>query len=218
MDSDVYKWLEAVAYHAPGGLDADVQRMADEVIGLVQQAQQESGYLDSYYQVVAPDRHWVEIPMGHELYCAGHLIQAACAWQRWAGDTRLLDVARKVVDHILTRLRAGHPRRHARPPGDRAGAGRAVSGPPDRRYLDLAQFFVDQRGHGLLGAEPALRRLGLLPGSRARARIDRSRRPRRARAVPDDGRDRPVSRNGRTGAARGARRSSGATWSSASCT
>src|SRR6185436_9523608 len=50
MDSDVYKWLEAVAYHAPGGLDADLQQMVDEVIGLVQQAQEPSGYLDSYYQ------------------------------------------------------------------------------------------------------------------------------------------------------------------------
>ena len=64
--------------------------MADEAIELVRSAQAEDGYLDSYYQVVAPDRRWTDIPHGHELYCAGHLIQAAVAFQRCAGDGRLL--------------------------------------------------------------------------------------------------------------------------------
>src|SRR6266540_883150 len=112
MDSDVYKWLEAVAYYADG-LAPDVKGMADEVIGLVQQAQAADGYLDSYYQVAEPTKRWVEIPTGHELYCAGHLIQAAVAWQRCAGDSRLLDVARRVVDHVMTifgpSLRPGTP-------------------------------------------------------------------------------------------------------------
>src|SRR5712691_4208999 len=102
MDSDVYKWLEAVAYHVPRGLGAEVQQMAEQAIGLVQAAQAADGYLDSYYQVVAPTSRWVEIPTGHELYCAGHLIQAAVAWQRCAGDARLLVVALHMVDHILT--------------------------------------------------------------------------------------------------------------------
>lgn len=151
MDSDVYKWLEAVAYHAPDGLAPDIQHMADEVIGLVQQAQDHDGYLDSYWQVVEPRRRWVDISMGHELYCAGHLIQAACAWQRWANDTRLLDVARKVVDHILTvfgpGIRDGTPGH----PEVELALVELYRSTGERRYLDLAQFFVDKRGYGLLG-------------------------------------------------------------------
>jgi uncharacterized protein len=151
MDSDVYKWLEAVAYAAPGGVSLELQEQADQTIGLIQTAQAADGYLDSYYQVVAPDRKWQELNTGHELYCAGHLIQAAVAWQRHFGDDRLLSVVQRLVDHILTIFG----------PGKRVG----VPGHPeielalvelyrltrDARYLQLAQFFVDHRGYGLLG-------------------------------------------------------------------
>jgi len=153
MDSDVYKWLEAVAYYADG-LAPDVKGMADEVIGLVQQAQAADGYLDSYYQVAEPTKRWVEIPTGHELYCAGHLIQAAVAWQRCAGDSRLLDVARRVVDHVMTifgpSLRPGTPGH----PEIELALVELYRATDDRRYLDLAQFFVDHRGNGLLGPNP----------------------------------------------------------------
>jgi DUF1680 family protein len=92
--------------------------------------------------------------MGHELYCAGHLIQAAVAWQRFLGDARLVEVAQRVVDHILTvfgpNKRAGTPG-HPEIEMALVELYRLVG---DRRYLDLAQFFVDQRGRGLLGANP----------------------------------------------------------------
>jgi uncharacterized protein len=154
MDSDVYKWLEAAAYHAPDGLPDDVQRMADDVIGLVQQAQAPDGYLDSYYQVVEPNRRWVDIPMGHELYCAGHLIQAAVAWQRFADDARLLDVARRAVEHILTVFGPGiRPGTPGHPEIEMALV-ELYRETADRRHLDLAQFFVDHRGHALLGPNP----------------------------------------------------------------
>jgi DUF1680 family protein len=150
----VYKWLEAVAYHAAEGLAADVQDMADTAIGLVQAAQAPDGYLDSYYQVVEPSQRWVDIPMGHELYCAGHLIQAAVAWQRFAGDRRLLDVAQRVVEHIMTifgpGIRDGTPGH----PEIEMALVELYRETADRRYLDLAQFFVDNRGHALLGANP----------------------------------------------------------------
>ena len=154
MDSDVYKWLEAVAYAAPPGLGPGVRQQADETIALIQAAQAPDGYLDSYYQVVAPERRWLELNTGHELYCAGHLIQAAVAWLRVGDDDRLLNVARRLVDHIASIFG----------PGKRVGA----PGHPEiemalvelyratgeRDHLDLAQFFVDQRGRGLLGPNP----------------------------------------------------------------
>jgi DUF1680 family protein len=154
MDSDVYKWLEAVAYAARDGLSAEVRDAAELAIELVQAAQMPDGYLDSYYQVVAPDRKWQELPTGHELYCAGHLIQAAVAWSRELGDDRLLDVSRRILELVMSIYG----------PGKRVG----VPGHPEiemalvelyrttgeRRYLELAQFFVDERGRGVLGPNP----------------------------------------------------------------
>ena len=154
MDSDVYKWLEAVAYAATAGLSRELQDQAEQAIRLVQAAQAADGYLDSYYEVVARELKWQELNTGHELYCAGHFIQAAVAWQRHGGDGRLLTVAQRLVDHMLTIFG----------PDKRVG----VPGHPeielalvelyrltrDARYLDLARFFVDHRGHGLLGPHP----------------------------------------------------------------
>jgi len=154
QDSDVYKWLEAVGYQSALGLSAELQASADTTIELVRSAQAADGYLDSYYQVVAPDSRWTDIPYGHELYCAGHLMQAAVAFQRCAGDGRLLGVVQRLVDHIRTLF---GPDRRAGTPGHPEVEMALVevyreTGEP--RYLELAQFFVDQRGRGLLGPSP----------------------------------------------------------------
>jgi DUF1680 family protein len=79
MDSDVYKWLEAVSYELVNLPDSDLEVMANAAIALLAAAQQEDGYLNSYYQVVEPDKKLQELAMGHELYCAGHLFEAAVA-------------------------------------------------------------------------------------------------------------------------------------------
>jgi uncharacterized protein len=154
QDSDVYKWLEAVGYQSALGLSSDLQAKADVTIELVRSAQAEDGYLNSYYQVVAPESRWTNLPHGHELYCAGHLIQAAIALQRCAGDARLLDVARRFADYIdavfgpVKRLGTpGHPEIEM-------ALVELYRETGERRYLELASFFVDQRGRGLLGPSP----------------------------------------------------------------
>jgi DUF1680 family protein len=129
--------------------------MADQVIDLLAAAQQEDGYLNSYFQVVEPDKRWMELAMGHELYCAGHLFEAAVAHHRATGQTKLLDIACRFADYIDSIFG----------PGKRDG----VPGHPEielalvelyretgeRRYLDLAGFFIDQRGQGkLIGQNP----------------------------------------------------------------
>ncbi|HLZ27188.1 MAG TPA: beta-L-arabinofuranosidase domain-containing protein [Chloroflexota bacterium] len=154
QDSDVYKWLEAVGYQSALGLSRELQAAADTTIELVRAAQADDGYLDSYYQVVAPESRWTDISHGHELYCAGHLIQAAVAFQRCAGDGRLLDVVRRLVDHIGSVF---GPDRRAGTPGHPEVEMALVElyrETEDARYLDLAKFFVDQRGRGLLGPSP----------------------------------------------------------------
>ena len=145
-DENIYKWLEALGWELGRSPDAELQALADEVISLVAAAQQPDGYLNSYYQVVEPEQKWSDFDFGHELYCAGHLIQAAIAFKRALNDERLLKIALRFVDHIESifgpRKReeaCGHPEIEmalvelSRLTGEKS-------------YLRLAQFFVDQRG------------------------------------------------------------------------
>ena len=99
-DSDVYKVLEGVAYTLADKRDADLEKRADAIIDLIAAAQQPDGYLDTYYTLVEPQNRWKNDQYGHELYCAGHLIEAAVAYQQATGKHKLLDVARKLADHI----------------------------------------------------------------------------------------------------------------------
>jgi len=101
-DEGVYKWLEALAWELGRSPDDELQNMANEVISILAAVQQPDGYLNSYYQVVEPEQRWSDLDFGHELYCAGHLIQAAIAFKRAAGDERLLEIACHFVDHIET--------------------------------------------------------------------------------------------------------------------
>ena len=150
MDSDVYKWLEAAAYDLGNRRDPEIEGMAEELIDLLEAAQEEDGYLNSYYQVVAPEMRWVDLDHGHELYCAGHLAEAAVALHRTTGNTRLLGVAQRVADHIDSVF--GSDKREGAPghPEIELGLVELYRETGQRCYLDLAQFFVDQRGRGLM--------------------------------------------------------------------
>ena len=158
LDSDVYKWLEAVAWAlADPVLDSSsadrLRQQLAETERLLRDAQQSDGYLDSHFQVRFPGERFVQLPWGHELYCAGHLIQAAVALHRTSGDSGLLEVARRVADLVVDTF------------GTEAGKIDGVCGHPEietalvelyretgaEPYLERARYFVDRRGHGLLG-------------------------------------------------------------------
>ena len=151
LDSDVYKWLEAAAWELGRDADRDLAASADEVIEVVAAAQRPDGYLNTYVQLSGRAR-WSDLQWGHELYCIGHLVQAAVAWQRALGDDRLLKVAVRAVDAIDAALG---------PLGTQDG----VDGHPEiemslvelyrvtgqDRHLALARHLIERRGHGLLG-------------------------------------------------------------------
>ena len=151
MDSDVYKWLEAAA-HEVARVPSDILRAAmDRVIELVAAAQKDDGYINSYYQVAEPGRRWTDFGSGHELYCAGHLFQAAVAHHRAAEDDRLLGIARRFADYLCATF---GPARRAGVPGHPEVEMALVELYREtgaRSYLDLARFFIDQRGRGWLG-------------------------------------------------------------------
>jgi uncharacterized protein len=150
QDSDVYKWLEAVAWERGREDDPELARHQKEITELIAAAQAADGYLNSYYQVHPELGRFSNLAHGHELYCAGHLIQAAIAQHRATGEDGLLKVAVRFADYLVGVFG----------PGRREG----VPGHPeiemaltelhrltgDRRYLALAQYFVDTRGQGLV--------------------------------------------------------------------
>ena len=127
--------------------------MIDEAISAIEAAQRPDGYLNSYFARERADQRWTDFDL-HEMYCAGHLFQAAVAHHRATGSTRLLDVATRFADHIDATFGPeeqgkrigtdGHPEIEmalvelARETGE-------------RRYVELARFLVDVRGHGVLG-------------------------------------------------------------------
>ncbi|HUZ18719.1 MAG TPA: beta-L-arabinofuranosidase domain-containing protein, partial [Spirochaetia bacterium] len=149
MDSDVYKWLEAIAYELFKEDDSDLRRMSDEVIALVEKAQRPDGYINSYFQIAAPERQWKDLSHGHELYCAGHLIEAAIAFKRLLGDLRLFDVAVRFVEHIDNRFGSGKIEGTPGHPEIELALVELYRETGNERYLRLAKYFVDQRGKGL---------------------------------------------------------------------
>jgi uncharacterized protein len=152
LDSDVYKWLEAVGWELGRAADPALAAAADEAIGLVAAAQRPDGYLNSYVQVVTGGTPLTDLAWGHELYCVGHLIQAAVAWHRALGDDRLLAVAVRAADHVDRELGpAGREGVDGHPGIEMALVELTrVTGEP--RYLALAARLLDLRGKGLLGA------------------------------------------------------------------
>jgi DUF1680 family protein len=145
-DENVYKWLEALGWELGRAPDPELQALAEEVIPLVAAAQQPDGYLDSYYQVVEPGQKWSDLDFGHELYCAGHFIQAAIAFQRAVNDDRLLKIALRLVSHIETVFGPGKRQDACGHPEIEMALVELSRLTGEERYLHLAQFFVDQRG------------------------------------------------------------------------
>ena len=101
-DSDVYKWLEGVSYILATNPDAELEKIVDDTIRIIASAQQSDGYLNTYFTLVAPKARWTDIRIQHELYCAGHLFEAAVAHYQATGKRTLLDVAVKYADYIDT--------------------------------------------------------------------------------------------------------------------
>lgn len=148
QDSDVAKWLEAVAYSLAVHPDPDLEAQADAVIDLVARAQQPDGYLNSYYTIVEPQNRWTNLADNHELYCAGHFIEAAVAYYEATGKDRLLQVVCKLVDHIDSLFGPEEGKKRGYPGHEEIELALIklyrVTG--NKRHLRLAQFFVEERG------------------------------------------------------------------------
>jgi len=145
-DSDVYKVLEGAAYSLADHPDPKLDEMTDAVIAKIAAAQQENGYLNSYYTLVEPDKKWTNCASKHELYCAGHLIEGAVAHYRATGKRTLLDVAVKFANRIDEIFGPG--KRYDVPGHEELELAlvKLYQVTDDERYLKLSKFFLDTRG------------------------------------------------------------------------
>ena len=153
-DSDVYKWLEAVAWTLATAAHTALAEMADAVIAEIAAAQEPDGYLNTYFTFEKAAERWTNLRDMHELYCAGHLIQAAVAHHRATGDDRLLHVARRLADHICDLFGPQEEGKRAGTPGHEEIEMALVElarETGESRYCKQAQFFLDVRGQGLIG-------------------------------------------------------------------
>jgi DUF1680 family protein len=152
LDSDVYKWLEAVGWELGRAPDAALSAAADEAIALVAAAQLPDGYVNSYVQVIGGGVPHVDLAWGHEFYCVGHLIQAAIAWHRALDDDRLLDIAVKAADRVDREFGPGARSGIDGHPGIEMALVELTRATGEPRYLTLAARMLELRGQGLLGA------------------------------------------------------------------
>lgn len=147
-DSDLAKWLEAASYALAAGPDPTLDATVDETIAALARAQQPDGYLNTHFTAVEPDARWTNLRDGHELYCAGHLIEAAVAHHAATGKRALLDIARRYADHIAGVFgpEPGQRRGYCGHQEIELALVRLARATGEDRYLRLGRFFLDERG------------------------------------------------------------------------
>jgi DUF1680 family protein len=147
-DSDVAKWLEAASYSLATHPDRDLEKLVDEVVDLLEKAQLPDGYLNSHYITVEPEKRWTNLRDCHELYCAGHLMEAAAAHFQTTGKRKFLDVMCRYADHIDATFgtQGGKKRGYCGHPEIELALVKLYRATGEKKYLELSRYFVDERG------------------------------------------------------------------------
>jgi hypothetical protein len=146
QDSDVAKWLEAASYALAVSYDPKLDATVDETIRIVGKAQQADGYLNTYFTIKEPEHKWQNLQECHELYCAGHMIEAGVAHFEATGKTTLLDIVKKNADCICNRFGKGKVRGVSGHPEIELALMRLYHVTGTQAYLDTALYFINERG------------------------------------------------------------------------
>ncbi len=146
QDSDAYKWLEAVAYSLINHPDSALEARADGVIDLICAAQLENGYLDTLYIINDRDRIFTNLRDFHELYCFGHLAEAAVAYYQATGKDKLLNAALKFADLICDTFGKDKKRGYGGHEIAELALVKLYDLTGEEKYLDTARFFINERG------------------------------------------------------------------------
>lgn len=148
QDTDFSKWIEAVGYSLTQHPDSELEQLADSAIDIVCEAQQEDGYLDTYYIINGKDMIFSNLRDNHELYCFGHLVEGAVAYYQATGKDKLLKAAERFADYIDNYFGPEDEKCKGYPGHEIAEMALVklyeVTG--NQKYLDLSAFFVEERG------------------------------------------------------------------------
>ncbi|MGM0175027.1 glycoside hydrolase family 127 protein [Enterococcus sp. DIV0800] len=148
QDTDVYKWLEAAAYSLRYQPNEELQTITDRLIDLIEEAQEEDGYLVTFFQIEAPERKFARLKQSHELYTMGHYMEAAVAYYDVTQNQKALSIAIKMADCLVEHFGPGAdqiPGYDGHPEIELALA-RLYEVTEKQAYLTLAEFFINERG------------------------------------------------------------------------
>lgn len=150
QDTDVAKWLEAVGFSLACYPDAELKKTANEVIDIIAAAQCEDGYLNTYFTIQEPKGRWSNLCEGHELYTAGHFMEAAVAYYEGTGERKLLDCICRFADLICDTFGEKEGQIHGYPGHQEVEIGlmKLYRATGERRYLEQAKYFIEARGVG----------------------------------------------------------------------
>ncbi len=148
QDSDLAKWIEGASYSLIYQDNPELRKNLKDTIDLIRRAQQPDGYLDTHYIVKKPDRKWKELAHGHELYCAGHMLEAAVAYLQATGDDSLMRVMDRLVDLIRNTFGKEEGKIDGYPGHEEIELAlmKAYRLTGKEKYRDLAEFFILNRG------------------------------------------------------------------------
>lgn len=146
-DSDVYKALEGMAYSLINNPDPELEKKADEWIDKFAAAQQPDGYINTFYTLTGLDKRWTNMDK-HEMYCAGHMIEAGVAYYQATGKRKLLDVCIRMTDHMMSQFGPG--KKHWVPGHEEIELAlvKLYQTTQEQKYLDFAYWLLEERGHG----------------------------------------------------------------------
>lgn len=146
-DSDVYKAMEGIAYSLINNPNKEYEDLLDKWIGLIAKSQRPDGYLNTFYTLNGLDQRWTNMEK-HEMYCGGHMIEAAVAHYQATGKKTFLDVAEKFADHLDNTFGPG--KRHWVPGHEEIELAlvKLYHATGEKRYLNLARWLLEERGHG----------------------------------------------------------------------
>jgi DUF1680 family protein len=148
-DSDVGKWIEAASYALQHRRDAEIEAKIDAIVEQLSRAQLPDGYLNCWYIGREIENRWTNLRDNHELYCAGHMLEGAVAYFKATGRRRLLDIMLRYVDHIASVFGCGEgqKRGYCGHQEIELALVKLYHVTRDRKHLDLATYFINERGN-----------------------------------------------------------------------